>query len=58
MKKFLISIFPICVLLFVLLWISWGLKCVLVFFGAVLFTIASAFGFVKWVEFVDKHIKD
>lgn len=58
MKKLLLTIFPICVVLFVSMWISWGLKGVLVFFGAVLFIIASAFGLAKWMEFVDKHIKD
>ena len=30
----------------------------LTFLGEVLFTVALAFGFVKWVKFVDKHIKD
>lgn len=58
MKKFLIIIAPPCVVLFVLMWISWGLKGVLEFFGAMLFIVALAFGFAKWVEFVDKHIKD
>lgn len=58
MKKFLITISPICAILFIFMWISWGLKGVLVFFGAVLFYIVAAFGFTKWVEFVDKHIKD
>jgi hypothetical protein len=58
MKKFLITISPICVGLFVLLWISLGLKGMLVFFSALLFTIALAFVLVKWMVFVDKHIKD
>ena len=58
MKKFLITITPLCVVLFVLMWISWGLKGALAFFGAMLFIVALAFGFTKWVEFVDKHIKD
>ena len=58
MKKFMIIIAPLCVVLFVLLWISWGLKGVLGFFGALLFVVALAFGFTKWVDFVDKHIKD
>ena len=57
MKKILISIFPICALLFVLLWISSGLNGVLILF-AVLLSIVTAFGFAKWVEFVDEHIKD
>ncbi len=58
MKKFLITISPLCAILFVLMWISCGLKCVLAFFGAMLFIVALAFGFAKWIEFVDKHIKD
>ena len=58
MKKFLITIFPFCVVLFVLMWISWGLKGVFMFFGIVLFIVAWVFGTFKWVEFVDKHIKD
>ena len=58
MKKFLITTAPFCVVLFVLMWISWGLKGVLAFFGAMLFFVALSFGFSKWVEFVDKHIKD
>ena len=58
MKKFLITIAPPCIVLFVLMWISWGLKGVLAFFGAILFFVALAFGFAKWVEFVDRHIKD
>ncbi len=58
MKKFLIIIFPLCVVLFILMWISWGLKGALVLFGAGLFIIALALGFAKWVQFVDKHIKD
>ena len=58
MKKFLILISPLCVVLFVLMWVSWGLKGSLAFFSAIPFTVALAFGFVKWIEFVDKHIKD
>jgi hypothetical protein len=58
MKKFLITISPLCAVLFVLMWISWGLKGVLAFFGTLLFVVALAFVFAKWVEFVDKHIKD
>lgn len=58
MKKLLISISPILVIMFVLMLISWGLKGVLAFFGIVLFTAAMIFGLAKWIEFVDKHIKD
>ncbi len=58
MKKFLITTFPLCVISFILMWISWGLKGMLVFFGVVLFTAVLVFGLAKWMEFVDKHVKD
>ena len=58
MKKLLIIISPICVLLFVAMWISWGLKGAFVFFGVLLFITVATILLVKWVEFVDKHIKD
>jgi hypothetical membrane protein len=58
MKKFLIAIAPLCVVLFVLMWVSWGLKGALEFFGVVPFAVAVVIFLVKWMEFVDKHIKD
>ena len=58
MKKFLIAIAPLCVVLFVLMWISYGLKGASAFFGAVPFAVAVVMFLVKWMEFVDKHIKD
>ena len=58
MKKFLITIAPLCVVLFAAMWFSWGLKGAFAFFVAVLFVAALAFGFTKWADFVDKHIKD
>lgn len=58
MKKLLITIFPFCVVLLVLMWISCGLKGVLTFFGAMLSVVAFVFGLFKWMEFVDKHVKD
>ena len=58
MKKILIAIFLLYVISFVLTLISFGLKGALIFLGVVLFTIALAFGFVKWMKFVDKYIKD
>ena len=58
MKKFLLTIAPLCVVAFILMWISWELKGVLVLLGVVLFTPAWEYGFVKWMEFIDKHIKD
>ena len=58
MKKLLITISPLCAMLFVLMWILWGLKGVFAFFGAVLLVVAVAILFAKWMEFVDKHIKN
>ena len=58
MKKFLITIAPLCVVLFALMWISWGLKGIFVFFGVGFFITAILILFDMWVEFVDKHIKD
>ena len=58
MKKVLITISPLCAILFVFMLISFGLKGALAFLGAVLFAVALAFGFVKWMKFVNKHIKD
>lgn len=40
MKKILITIFPLCAILFVLTLISFGLKGALIFLGAVLFVDA------------------
>lgn len=58
MKKFLITISPLCVVLFAVMWLSWGLKGAFVFFGAVIFITVLAVLFAKWVMFVDKHVKD
>lgn len=58
MKKFLITITPPCIVLFVLMWILWGLEGTLAFFGTALFVVALVFGLIKWVDFIDKHIKD
>lgn len=58
MKKFLIAISPLCAILFVLMLVSLGLKGTLIFFGGALFIVVLIFGFVEWMKFVDKHIKD
>lgn len=58
MKKILITIAPLCVILFVIILISWGLKGAFAFLGVLLFIIVITIFLVKWVEFVDKHIKD
>lgn len=58
MKRLLITISPICIVLFVLMWVSWGLKGAVTFFGAVVIFIVVLVALLKWIEFVDKHIKD
>ena len=58
MKKLLITISPLWVILSVLMWISCGLKGAFTFLGAMLLIFAFVFVFDKWVDFVDKHIKD
>ena len=58
MKKFIVSILPIIVLLFLLIWFSWGLEGALVSSAAVLFSILLVQIIMIWVKFVDKHIKD
>lgn len=58
MKKLLVVISPICVVLSVVMWISWGLKGVFIFFSTILLIIVATVLLVKWIEFVDKHIKD
>ena len=58
MNKFLITIAPFFILLFLVMLFLLGLKGMLAFFGVVLFTAAFVFGLAKWVDFVDKHIKD
>lgn len=58
MKKLLVVISPICVVSSVFMWISWGLKGVFVFFFTTLLIVVATVLLVKWVEFVDKHIKD
>ena len=58
MKKFLITISPLCAVLLALMWFSWGLKGALAFFGAVFSAVTVGILLSKWMEFVDKHIKD
>lgn len=58
MKKLLVVIAPIYVVLSVFMWISWGLKGVFVFSSIILLIVVATILLVKWVEFVDKHIKD
>lgn len=58
MKKFLITIAPLLIVFFFLLWFSWGLMGVLAFISAIIFLIVLAKGMAMWMEFIDKHIKD
>ena len=58
MKKLLIIISPLCIVLFIMMWISWGLEGVIEFIGVAIFIVALLALFRKWIEFVDKHIKD
>ncbi len=58
MKKFLITIFPILIVLFIIIWISFGLECAVVYIGVVLSLLVFGAFSIKWIEFVDKHIKD
>jgi len=58
MKKLLIIISPPCIVLSIMMWISWGLKGAIAFIGAAIFIVALLALFRKWIEFVDKHIKD
>ena len=58
MKKFIITIAPFCIVLFILMWFSWGMEGVLAFFGAVLFIVFLMVLFIKWAKFVDKHFGD
>ena len=58
MKKFLITISPLCAILFAIMWFSWGLKGAFAFFGAVLFVVVTAILLAKWAEFVEKHFND
>jgi hypothetical protein len=57
MKKigFLVLLFMI---LFILMWISWGLEYALVLFGTIIFIIVLVVLQIKWMIFVDKHVKD
>lgn len=58
MKKFLITISPFCVILFIIMWISCGLKEAFVFLGIIPFIIAMVILINKWFKFVDKYVKD
>jgi Ca2+/H+ antiporter len=40
------------------MWVSCGLKGAVILLGAVVFIVVLAELLAKWIEFVDKHIKD
>lgn len=58
MKMFLVTIVSFVILLFLFMLFFWGLKGALACFGSVLLAVALVFGLAKWVDFVDKHMKD
>lgn len=58
MKKLLIATLPILVILFCCIWIVFGLRSAIAYLIAIPITIILILGIFKWVDFVDKHIKD
>lgn len=58
MKKFLITVLPILVILFCCVWIVFGFKYLIAYLIATPTVTILVLGIFKWVEFVDKHVKD
>lgn len=58
MKKFLITIAPLCIVLFVIMWILLGLKGMLAFFCILLLNVALIFCSYCWWDFVDEYMKE
>lgn len=59
MKKLLLFILPISVIIAGVLWYSFGFDGMVMTIGTVLFVILFlAFLLVKWIEFIEKNIKD
>ena len=59
MKKLLIFILPISVIIAGVLWYSFGFDGMVMTIGTVLFVILFlAFLLVKWMEFIERNIKD
>lgn len=58
MKKLIIAISPILAAIFILKWAVFGLKDAIAYLIATAITIILILGIFKWVDFVDKHIKD
>lgn len=59
MKKLLLFILPISVIIAGVLWYSFGFDGMVMTIGTVLFVILFlAFLLVKWIEFIERNIKD
>lgn len=59
MKKLLIFILPIIVIIGIVLWYSFGFDGMVMTIGTVLFVILFfVFLLVKWIEFIERNIKD
>ena len=59
MKKFLLFILPISAIIAGVLWYEFGFDGMVMTIGTVLFVILFlAFLLVKWIEFIEKNIKD
>ena len=59
MKKVLLFILPISVIIAGVLWYSFGFDGMVMTIGTVLFVILFfVFLLVKWIEFIERNIKD
>ena len=59
MMKLLLFILPIIVIIGIVLWYSFGFDGMVMTIGTVLFVILFlAFLLVKWIEFIERNIKD
>lgn len=59
MKKLLLFILPISVIIAGVLWYSFGFDGMVMTIGTVLFVILFfVFLLVKWIEFIERNIKD
>lgn len=59
MKKLLLFILPISVIVAGVLWYSFGFDGMVMTLGTVLFVILFlAFLLFKWIEFIERNIKD
>lgn len=59
MKKLLLFILPVSVIIAGVLWYSFGFDGMVMTIGTVLFVILFfVFLLVKWIEFIERNIKD